>query len=189
MTVLRALADRGIAGALPDLPGQGESMMPTHATDLPTLRAGFAAAVASRSGPAFALAIRSGALLDGDAEVAGRYHLSPTTGAELARELARIGQAAAREAGEPFDAAGLNAARAPVELAGNRIAPALLAQLRDAMPSSRASRTMRLTRETKPGDATIAGPPLWRRAEPGNDPDFARAVADDIATWIATCAG
>ena len=53
VTILRALAERGIAGALPDLPGQGESLLPTHETDLAKLRTGFAAAVASLTGPTF----------------------------------------------------------------------------------------------------------------------------------------
>jgi len=34
----------------------------------------------------------------------------------------------------------------------------------------------------------IAGPALWRRAEPGNDPALIEALGDDIAHWIATCA-
>lgn len=188
VSILRALAERGIAGALPDLPGQGESLLPTHETDLAKLRTGFAAAVASLDTPAFALAIRSGALLDIEAQVTARTHLSPMTGADLRRELVRARQASAREAGEPFDPASLETATAPVELAGNLISPALLAQLSDATPSTEQTRTVRLATEAKPADAKLPGSPLWRRAEPDNDPAFAVAVADDIAQWIATCA-
>ena len=188
VTILRALAERGIAGALPDLPGQGESLLPTHETDLAKLRAGFAAATAALEAPAFTLAIRSGALLDGDAAVTARYHLSPMTGADLRRELIRARQASARESGEPFDPASLDTATAPVELAGNLVSPALLAQLTDATPSPDHTRTVRLATEAKPADAKLPGSPLWRRAEPDNDPAFAQAVADDIAEWIATCA-
>lgn len=189
VTVLRALADHGIAGALPDLPGQGESLLPTHQTDLATLRAGFAAATASLGVPVFTLAVRSGALLDGDAEAAGRYHLSPMTGADLRRELVRARQASSREAGEAFDPAALDTATEPVELAGNLIAPAFLTQLASATPSAEAVRIVRLGTEAKPADAKLPGSPLWRRAEPDNDEAFAQAVADDIAQWIATCAG
>ena len=188
VTILRALAERGIAGALPDLPGQGESLLPTHATDLAKLRAGFAAAVAGLDGPAFAFAIRSGALLDADAAVAGRYHLSPMAGADLRRELVRARQASSREAGEAFDPATLNTATEPVELAGNLIAPAFLAELATATPSTDATRTVRLETEAKPADAKLPGSPLWRRAEPDNDPEFAARIADDIAQWLATCA-
>ncbi len=188
VTILRALADRGIAGAMPDLPGQGESLLPTHETDLAKLRAGFAAAVASRNTPVFTLAIRSGALLDSEAAATARYHLSPMTGADLRRELIRARQASARESGEPFDPASLDTATDPVELAGNLTSPTLLAQLTDATPSPDQTRTVRLATEAKPADAKVPGSPLWRRAEPDNDPAFAQAVADDIAHWIATCA-
>ncbi|MGV3456694.1 hypothetical protein [Sphingomonas sp.] len=188
VTILRALADRSIAGALPDLPGQGESLLPTHETDLAKLRAGFAAAVVSLNRPAFTLAIRSGALLDSDAAVTARYHLSPMTGADLRRELIRARQASARESGEAFDPASLDTATDPVELAGNLVGPTLLAQLSDATPSAERTRTVRLATEAKPADAKLPGTPLWRRAEPDNDLAFAQAVADDIAEWIATCA-
>ncbi len=222
VTILRLLAERGIGGALPDLPGQGESLMPTHATDLAKLRGAFAAAAqalvhphpshsASPRGPLpspsgrakearsagrvrattsaiFTLAIRSGALLDTDADVTGRYHLSPMTGADLRRELVRARQASSREAGEAFDPASLDTATEPVELAGNLIAPAFLAGLATAAPSTEAIRTVRLETEAKPADAKLPGSPLWRRAEPDNDTVFAERVADDIAAWIATCA-
>ncbi len=187
VTILRALAERGISGAMPDLPGQGESLLPTHATDLGKLRAGFAAATAALEAPAFTLAIRSGALLDSDAEVTARYHLSPMTGADLRRELIRARQASARESGEAFDPTSLDTATDPVELAGNLISPALLAQLSDATPSPEQTRTVRLATEAKPADVKLSGSPLWRRAEPDNDLAFAQAVADDIAGWITTC--
>ena len=188
VTILRALAERGIAGALPDLPGQGESLIPTHETSLAKLRTAFAAATAKLGTPVFTLAIRSGSLLDGEAAVAGRYHLSPMTGTDLRRELVRARQASSREAGERFDAASLDTATGPVELAGNLIAPAMLNEFTIATPVTGIARTVRLETEAKPADAKLAGSPLWRRAEPDNDEAFAQAVADDIAQWIATCA-
>ncbi|HSX56417.1 MAG TPA: hypothetical protein VLG14_14025 [Sphingomonas sp.] len=188
VTILRALAERGIAGALPDLPGQGESLLPTHETGLAKLRTAFAAAVSHLEAPAFTLAIRSGALIDADATVTGRYHLSPMAGADLRRELVRARQASSREAGEAFDPASLDTASEPVELAGNLIAPAFLADLAAATPSSEGVRTVRLQTEAKPADARLPGSPLWRRAEPDNDLAFAQAVADDIAQWVELCA-
>lgn len=188
VTILRALAGRGIGGALPDLPGQGESLMPTHKASLPTLREAFATAAASLRGPVFSLAIRSGTLLDPTAALSGRYHLSPMTGADLRRELIRARQASARESGEPFDASSLDGAAEPVELAGNLIAPQLLSDLSEAVPSTQSTRTVRLETDARTADAKLPGSPLWRRAEPDNDPDFAARIADDIAVWIATCA-
>ncbi len=207
-TILRALAERGIASALPDLPGQGESLLPTHETNLTILREAFSAAVEAlnpsptgrgrepQSGgrvraetPAiFTLAIRSGTLLDATADVTARYHLSPATGADLRRELIRARQASARESGTPFDPASIDSATAPIELAGNLIAPAFLTELTTATPSTANTRTVRLQTEAKPADHKLPGSPLWRRAEPDNDPDFAARIADDIAAWIAKCA-
>jgi hypothetical protein len=189
VTILRALADRGIAGVLPDLPGQGESLLPTHEATLAGLSEAFAAAVSSLGRSAYSLAIRSGTLLDGSALVVARYHLSPATGSDLRRELIRARQASARESGEAFDPASIDTATDPVELAGNRIAPQLLAELATATPATTAVRTVRLDTEARPADAKIAGSPLWRRAEPDNDADFAARIAADIAEWVATCEG
>ena len=33
----------------------------------------------------------------------------------------------------------------------------------------------------------IDAAPLWRRAEPGDDPTLVQRLADDIAGWIAAC--
>jgi hypothetical protein len=188
VAILRALADLGIAGALPDLPGQGDSLVPTHEANLAHLREGFAAAAASLDGPSFSLTIRSGALLDGAAALTGRYHVSPMTGADLRRELIRARQASARESGEPFDAASIDTTTEPVELAGNLIAPQLLRELSDAIPVAQSVRTVRLETEAKTADAKLPGSPLWRRAEPDNDIAFAARIADDLAEWIKTCA-
>lgn len=188
VTILRTLAEHDIASAIPDLPGQGESLIPTHATTLETLRAGFAAAVASLDRPAFTFAIRSGSLLDATADVTARYHLSPATGVDLRRELIRARQASSRESGKPFDPAIIETATAPIELAGNLIAPDFLTELTTATPFTANTRTVRLETEAKPADHKLPGSPLWRRAEPDNDPAFAALIADDIAQWIGTCA-
>ena len=50
-------------------------------------------------------------------------------------------------------------------------------------------RTVRLDTDPQPADRHVPGTPLWRRAEPGNDPALAVLLADDIADWIARCAG
>lgn len=176
VAILRALAVRGIGSVLPDLPGQGESLVALAAVSLADLRDGFAAAVrrASEGGRlAYAAAVRSGALLDTHAPTAGRWHLAPQTGATLIRELNRIGC-------KP-------SASATVEIAGNLVASSLLDALRDAEPH--AARVVRLSSDTAPADRTIAGPPLWRRTEPGNDPAVAQALADDIADWVLSCEG
>jgi len=112
VTVLRELAGRGIAGALPDLPGTGESLVPTSEVSIATMREAFAAVPGD-----YTIAIRSGTLLDAG-ERKARWHLAPQSGADLTRELDRI-----RTLGGGSD------------FGGNAISEALLAELADAMPA------------------------------------------------------
>jgi hypothetical protein len=170
VTILRALAERGIAGALPDLPGQGDSPVPTDRLSIANLRAAFADAARATGRSVYSIAVRSGALLDAKAILAGRWHFSPQTGPELLRELHRVRQAGG---GDDF--------------AGNALSPAFLAELDNA--DLETARAIRLDSDPKTADARFAGAPLWRRAEPDNDPALAALLADDIAAWIRACEG
>ncbi len=169
VTILRLLAERGVAGALPDMPGQGESLVPTDEMRLTNLRSAFAAAARAAGTPALSIAIRSGALLDGEAILAGRWYFAPQSGPELIRELGRVRQAGG---GEDFG--------------GNALAPEFLAELDDAATES--ARTVRIDRDPKDADLRVDAAPLWRRAEPDNDPARAALLADDIAAWVRACA-
>ena len=193
VTILRALAERGIASALPDLPGTGESLTETENTSLTDWQSAFLSASASLNsghGPVHGLAIRGGALLDSTARLASRWHFAPVAGDGLVRDMLRTRLAAAKESGEEVDTNAIDPPGPPIELAGNRISRALLAELGQAVPMTAAPlRTVRLDTDTQPADHHIAGSPLWRRSEPGNDPALARLLADDIAAWIASCAG
>ena len=181
VALLRALADRGIAGALPDLPATGESIVATRALSLLDLRSAYEAAVehvwAGRR--AYGVAVRSGCLLDTLPLIAGRWHFAPTTGGDVVRELARIGS--------------LDGADDPVEIAGNLIARDFLAELAGAVATAVDDdprlRVVRLASDPRPADRRIDAVPLWRRSEPGDDPALVRLLAADIAEWIASCAG
>jgi hypothetical protein len=164
VTLLRALAERGIASALPDLPGQGESMIPTEAASLADMRGAFAAVPGE-----YTLAIRSGALLD-DGERRGRWHFAPQQGSELLRELNRLRQTGGTD-----------------DFGGNRLGSTLLAELELAITES--ARIVRHETDAKAADFKVPGAPLWRRAEPDNDPALAQFLADDIATWVRACEG
>ena len=167
VTLLRALAARGIGGVLPDLPGQGESELPTAAPTLADLRAAYAAAPGG-----YALAIRSGALLVGDRWPC--WMLAPQDGSTLLRELQRT-------KGAPLDGE-------HVEVAGNLLSSRLIDELA-ASPGIAGEgagfRTVRLRSDGRPADLHVDGSPLWRRAEPDNDPALAETLADDITAWIA----
>lgn len=177
-TILRALGARGIGGALPDMPGQGESLVPLSETSLAQMADAFASAAAglrTQDRRVYSLAVRSGALLDRGAALDGRWHLAPQDGPALARELARIRQASGGGS---------------EEIAGNRIGAAMLDELARKQPMATGLvRTVRLNGDPRPADEYFSGAPLWRRSEPDNDPALAASLADDIAGWTARCGG
>jgi hypothetical protein len=185
VAIMRALAARGVASILPDLPGTNESLVATEDARLDDWRDAFAAAVPAR--PTYGVAIRGGALVEARADLAGRYQLSPPTGADIVRDLVRTRLAGLREGGGGFDPADIDRPGPPIELAGNAIARDLLAALKAAAPSP-ADRVVRLDGDARPADRHFAGRPLWRAAEPDTDGALAAAIADDIADWIAQCA-
>lgn len=198
VTILRLLAERGVAGALPDLPGQGESLVPTHKSSILKMQDafGFACDKFDREGRrCYALGLRSGALLDALALAFGRWHLAPLDGPQLLRELTRIKQA--ELGGKPLgefwylDGSLPEDARDPsVEIAGTLISPDLLTDLRVKTPFDEPGiprRVVRLDTDPKPADRKVDAAPLWRRAEPDNDPALAALLADDIAAWVRAC--
>ncbi len=194
VTILRALAERGVASALPDLPGTGESLADEAGVGLQDLREAFAAATERVRGGhhAHGLAVRSGALLDRDAALASRWYFAAQTGKRLMREWHRIVDATAREAGASsrLDAGSL---KRTVDIAGHRVSGALLAELAcdstEDSPADRPRRTVRLKDDPDSADLHIIGMPLWRQAEPGNDLILTQVLADDIAQWVRACEG
>jgi hypothetical protein len=193
VALCRALATRGIASALPDLPGQGESLLPTAAARLDDWRDAFAAAVASLGTHAHGVALRSGVVTDVDAVLASRWRLAPISGAAALADLRRTETAGGRARGASVAIQIAGDTDAPVVLAGNRIALPLFGALaeddRVAQTAGVPLRTVRLASDPQPAERKIDAAPLWRRAEPGNDLTLVEALADDIAGWITRCAG
>jgi hypothetical protein len=193
VTILRALAGHGVASALPDLPGTGESLIETEYARVNNWNTAFSSAVERlnpESRPVHAIAVRGGALVDTTAPVTSRWHFAPVAGESLVRDMLRTRLTAAKESGEAIGTETIEPPGPPIELAGNRLSRALLAELGRSVPSDGPPlRIVRLDTDSLPADHHVAGAPLWRRSEPGNDPGLARLLADDIATWIATCAG
>ena len=189
VSILRTLGERGIAGVLPDLPGTGESLTDTQnirITDWINSFSSASAQLQSERSSVHGIAIRGGTLLDADADLASRWHFAPVSGESLVRDLlrTRLSGTGGKNIDDPLELAGR-----PVELAGNVLSSALLAQLKAAEPGGvQPLRTVRLDSDTQPADRKVPGSPLWRRSEPGNDPVLAHLLADDIAAWIATCA-
>jgi hypothetical protein len=167
VSVMRNLADQGIGTILPDLPGTGESLV--DLTDVkPT---DWFDAISTLVGKVQgSIAIRGGALLDGGTK--HRWRLAPESGERLLRDMTR---ATAFSEGVQVAELDQRARQAAIRLAGNLLGPALYTALHDAVPVADAH------------ICAVDGPKLWRAAEPGDDPSFARVIADDIATWTKTC--
>jgi len=170
-TILRALAGHGIGSVLPDFPGTGESLVTTADATLSDQRRAYVALAQVLGVDTYALSIRSGALLEGDATLAGRWHLSPQSGEELVRDLERARAAAGRVEGD---------------YAGNRLSSERIAALREAVPRGGGRcRIVRLDTDPRDADTTYPGAPLWRRSEPDNNLELAEQLAADIVHWIA----
>lgn len=167
VSVMRLLAGRGIGTILPDLPGTGESGIGTSNVILGDWHDAVTALAPNISG---SIAIRGGALLDGP--IKNRWRLAPESGERLLRDMVRATAFSEGIAASELDQ---RARTAPTRLAGNFLNPGLYAALHDAAPVEGAHVTR------------VEGPKLWRAAEPGDDPDFAREIADDIAAWTMLC--
>ncbi|MDB5582763.1 MAG: hypothetical protein JWR80_7939 [Bradyrhizobium sp.] len=193
VTILRQLALRGFAGALPDLPGMGESLIETEQATVPHWIEAFkfaAEALRPTYDTVHVISFRGGALVDRDAVADTRWHFSPLTGTIVTRDLGRVALAAAKEAGTPFDPATLTSPGATIEIAGTRLTRKLLGEIERAEPASSAPiRTVRLQTDPLNADRHVPGTPLWRRSDPDNDSSLAALLADDIAGWIASCGG
>ena len=196
---LRELARRGIASALPDLPGQGESVLATDVATLVHWRSAFAAATRSAGERRYVFAVRGGALVSGEANACAQLHLEPEPGRALVHDLLRARRAAALLAGERLVADDPRAPGPPLMLAGNMVGQELLQDLMDAEPAT-SDRLLRLFPSGAPADCLLApnGPPNadgdlprfrkpWVAAEPFVDPALASALADAIADWVIRC--
>lgn len=168
VAILRGLAERGIAGVLPELPGTGESLIPSERIALSDLRAGLAAAARTAGGRAYSMALRSGALLDSSVALRRRWHFAPQTGDELLRALRRLH----RHGNAPgYD--------------GHRLPDTFLEELPDC--AIEPARTLRLEGDTRPADHRVHGRALWREATPDNDLPLAALLAADLAAWVRAC--
>ena len=166
--ILRALDAKGVATAILQLPGTGESEIGISEVRLEDWRAALADA-----SPLLIASFRGGTIIDDAGSARSVWRFAPETGARIVRDLKR----ASLTSGE-------------TELyAGHRLGGAFLDELATAKPAVlEAVRTVRLASDAGDADLKVAGSPLWRRAEPGEDPALAAVLADDLLAWVKTCA-
>jgi hypothetical protein len=170
-SVMRGLATNGIGSVLPDLPGSGES-----STDISSVTFGdwqdAVKAAAEKVKPTVVAAFRGGALLDAAISAKGHWRFVPETGVRIVRDLRRT-----KLTGNAL-------------YAGHAISDDFLGALETVLPSPLAPlRTVRLENDAGEADARVTGSPLWRRAEPGDDPELAFALVSDLTDWVKQCAG
>lgn len=190
VTLLRGLAERGVASVLPDLPGHGESLIPV--AGLTVLRIAEALeAVADQllaeGRLPLGLGVRSGALVDSCSLYLGRWYLAPVTGDEMLVGLHRTWLASGRRGSRETMMFG---SELPIVIGGSTVSAGFLSSLICAEPDDQpgvARRVVRLATDPRPADLKVDGRPLWRHAEPGNDLALAATLAEDIAAWTKTC--
>lgn len=186
VAIMRRLAQTGYQCVLPDLPGTLESKAALSRQNFEDWERSLATAIAGQ--PVHIVAIRGGSLLGQNLATRSRWHFAPSGGDRLMRELFRARQAALREHGVSSTLAQIEAdcAANVVEIAGEKLSPALTTSLKTAKPVEITKlRTVRLASDPANADLHIEGPALWRRSEPENDGMLAMALADDIAVWIS----
>ena len=191
--VMRELANKGFCCTLPDLPGTGESERALQTCGW----ADWQEAVRAVDRPSLVASFRGGALLDA-VQANGWWRFAPVNGASLLRDLTRTEAAAgasARRHSKPRSA-DTTSSSAPLDLAraerswfaGYQISEALAdplgqAQVEDVTPC----RTVRLSSDSRPADAKLDGPALWRRSEPSSSNELTQLIASDITDWARQC--
>ena len=167
--VMRRLDHADIDSFLPDLPGCNESLQPLGAQDIAAWQSAMVSA-AREFRATRVLAIRGGALVVPRSLPGWRY--APTGGATILRQMLRMRILSSREAGREETQGGLleQGMAEGLELAGYRLSAAMVADLQTAMPPDE-------TEQTIIGQDMVGGAALWLRAEPGEAPAQADALA------------
>lgn len=183
LSAMRGLAGRGVGSLLIDLPGCNESLVKLEKHSLDSWRAAVAAC-AEQLDSTHVASFRGGALVD-DLPELPHWRLASAKGSSLLKTMIRTRIAGEKEAGRSLTEAELlaQAETGSVELAGNLLGPDMVAQLQSAVPAPLPNCV-----ERKLGE-DIIGSPLWLRAEPQDDPDFAAAIAAELDDWSKSCGG
>ena len=174
--VMRRLDAAGVDCWLPDLPGCGESLAPLAAQTPSTWRAAMTAA-AEQFAATHVLAIRGGALV---APALPGWALAPVKGASVLRQMLRARVLAAREAGreESSEALLAEGMASGLELAGYALGSEFITEFQNLEMIN--SSDFEVVEQ-----ARLGGPGLWLRAEPGEDPAQADALAALIGERLA----
>ncbi|WP_374411927.1 hypothetical protein [Novosphingobium colocasiae] len=172
--VMRRLDGAGIDCVLPDLPGCNESLQPLEFQDTADWLDAMVAA-ARHFGATHALGIRGGCLFT-PAHLPG-WHYAPVKGSAILRQMLRARVLSAREAGREEDRDSLDALAHEdgIVLAGYPLGRDFYMQFATMAPQADA---------TVIAQDDIGGSGLWLRAEPGENPKQADALAATLAIGL-----
>jgi hypothetical protein len=185
VALMRGLSEQDIGAVLPDLPGTGESLTPLTDVTIAGWRSALtAAASATRGKTILTVSFRSGALIDDAVPAKGHWRCAPETGHRLVRDLMRT---------RLTSTAAVDAAEDHVAVAGHLVSQSLLDALSSAVPvalprGGAGVRVARLISDVAEADVRLAGGPIWRRSEPGDDPALRAAILADLIPWAKQCA-
>lgn len=182
VSAMRHLAADGVGSVLIDLPGCHESQSHLETQSL-TIWQQAVSDCTKQQGITHMAAVRGGALVDNSHPHLPHWRLASVKGASLLKTMIRTRIAGEKEAGNSLTEAELRvqSAQGPIALAGNVLGTAMVVQLDAAEPAPLPLLSVRKLGED------IIGSPLWLRAEPQDDPDFAANIASDLARWSLTC--
>ena len=187
VALLRVLGSLGVASVLPDLPGQGDSAVPTERATVEAWRQAIGDLITTigTTGQPHLATLRGAAMLDSVQGVRSIWRLAPMPGRAVLDDLRR-----AEAVGGRREWAGFTLESPPANLVGNALSWPLYAALEADQSLTTPDvllRTVRLESDPAAADLKLPGPPLWRRAEPGHDPELADRLARDLAEWVRRC--
>ncbi len=174
----RALDRNAVGVVMPDLPGMGEHPVGADKLEISVIEASLKSlidALATDGRPVLVAGFRAACLFDTLPGAAANWRFAPEPGDRLVRTLMRTVM--------PEDSSDMQAF-----VNGQLVSRAFLDDMASLLqPHPAKLRTLRLSTDRAEADRHVEASPLWRHAEPGEDPALAALLAEDIRTWVETC--
>lgn len=174
----RTLDRNGAGVVIPDLPGMGEHPVGAGVVRIPDIEAALSTlseALANDGPPILLAGFRAACLFDVVPTSAANWRFAPETGDRLVRSLMRT------ETPE-------ESCETRLFVNGQLVSRSFLDDLsRRTLTDPVRLRTLRLSTDRAQADRHVEASPLWRHAEPGEDPALADLLAADILDWALTC--
>lgn len=174
----RGLDRHGGGVVMPDLPGMGEHPLGTHEVGINDIEAAletFCDALANQGRPVLVAGFRAACLFDSLPGASANWRFAPEPGDRLVRTLLRTEMPEESTETHAF-------------INGQLVSRAFLDDMaRLPLPNPARLRTLRLATDRAEADRHVEASPLWRHAEPGEDPALAELLAKDMLDWAVTC--